>query len=339
MHTGFRKVLLGGFAALVAAAAGPSGAQPGLHARMLEQHRFDEPFAAGPGLPDAVVAEAQAWERVWARPGASRTRGARGARSDLEVIGDLPSWVDAGINGLRFDVMTQVNYFSLEMDSYGDIEYSHGWGGAASDELITAAHAEGCRVLVTVTNFSSSSLDTLLSSPANRANAVATLVDEVLDGGGDGVDVDFEGMSSGNKQDLVDFMQELQAALEAAMPNPWITLATPAVDWSGAYDYDELMYASNGLFIMGYGYHWSGGDPGPNAPKYGSNLWGSYSLDWTLADEGVLRTSLRVLPDLDAPSSSPDLRDLLEVGVSVSEDRIAGDNGIPPRWHHNLGTT
>ena len=264
--------------------AGVAGAQVSTHARLLEQHRFDEPFSEGPALPDEVVAAASAWEEAWAQPGASRTRAARGSRSDLEVIGYLPSWVDAGINGLRFDVLTQVNYFSLEMDSSGDIEYSHGWGGAASDDLITAAHAEGCRVLVTVTNFSSSSLNTLLSSPTNRANAVDTLVDEVLSGGGDGVDVDFEGMSSGNKQDLVAFMQELQAGLEAAMANPWLTLATPAVDWSGAYDYDELMYASNGLFIMGYGYHWSGGNPGPNAPKYGSNLWGSYSLDWTLAD-------------------------------------------------------
>ncbi len=284
MSSSHRRFAIWATALVSTVAACGAGAQPSPHQRLLEQHRFDEPFQAGPGLPDEVVAAARAWEEAWARPGATRTRAARGARSDLEVIGYLPHWVDDGIDGLRFDVMTQVNYFSLEMDSGGDIDYDHGWGGSASDELITAAHAEGCRVLVTVTNFSPSGLNTLLSSPSNRANAVATLVDEVIAGGADGVDVDFEGMGSGNKQDLVDFMQELQAALEAAMPNPWITLATPAVDWDGAYDYDELMFASNGLFIMGYGYHWSGGDPGPNAPKYGSNLWGSYSLAWTLAD-------------------------------------------------------
>ncbi len=285
MYDGIRDlVLVAGMAIVSMVAVPPALAQSGPHARLLEQHRHDEPFAPGPALSAEVEAAAREWERAWAEPGVPRTRAARGARADLEVIGYLPSWVDAGIDGLRFDVLTQVNYFSLEMDSSGDIEYFHGWGGTASDDLITAAHAEGCRVLVTVTNFSSSSLNTLLSSPGHRANAVDTLVDQVLSGGADGVDVDFEGMSNANKDDLVAFMQELQAALEAVMANPWLTLATPAVDWSGAYDYDELMYASDGLFIMGYGFHYSSSDPGPNAPKYGSNLWGSYSLDWSLED-------------------------------------------------------
>ena len=284
MGASVRVVVVGGLGAVVLAVAGVALAQVGPHAQLLERHRFDEPFEAGPPLSDAVVAAAREWEEAWAQPGAERTRAARGVRSDLEVIGYLPSWGDAGITGLRFDVMTQVNYFSLEMDGTGDIDYTHGWGGTASDDLITAAHAQGCRVLVTVTNFSQSSLNTLLSSPSNRANAVANLVDQAVSGGADGVDVDFEGMDDENKQDLVDFMQELQAALQAAMANPWTTLATPAVDWRGAYDYDELMYASNGLFIMGYGFHYSGSDPGPNAPKYGSNLWGGYSLDWSLED-------------------------------------------------------
>jgi spore germination protein YaaH len=60
--------------------------------------------------------------------------------------------------------------------------------------------------------------------------------------------------------------------------------ATPAVDWAGAYDYDELAEASDGLFIMAYGYHWDGGDPGPLAPLRGGSPWSDYSIAWSVDD-------------------------------------------------------
>jgi spore germination protein YaaH len=61
-------------------------------------------------------------------------------------------------------------------------------------------------------------------------------------------------------------------------------LATPAVDWSGAWDYSELSARSDGLFIMGYGYHWTGGNPGPNDPLHGGGAWSKWALDWTVED-------------------------------------------------------
>ena len=71
-----------------------------------------------------------------------------------------------------------------------------------------------------------------------------------------------------------------------------IVIATPAVDWSDAYDYETLSrYA--GLFIMGYDYHWSGSDPGPVDPLFGGSPWGQFALDWTVNDY----LSLGVNPD------------------------------------------
>ena len=85
-------------------------------------------------------------------------------------------------------------------------------------------------------------------------------------------------MSSTHKSQLVSLVEELKERVDE------VTVATPAIDWLGAYDYDALANASDGLFIMGYGYHWSGGDPGPLAPLYGGSPWSDYSLDWSVDD-------------------------------------------------------
>ena len=264
-------------AACVLGSAPPAGelatAPRGAHASMWEAHRLEPPFPPGPPPTAEVLAAARAWEQT--RPHASR--------SDIEVFGYLPYWV-SGPDGLRYDVLTQVNYFGAHVEPDGELSNLNGWGDEATEQLVTMAHAEGCRVCLTVANFDDDEIHDLVTDPSARAAAISALLDEVLAMDADGVDVDFEGMDSVDKPYLVTFMQEMQAEFEAAMSDPWITLATPAVDWSGAYDYDELMYASNGLFFMGYGYHWSAGDPGPLAPKEGSTTWGSYSLAWSIED-------------------------------------------------------
>ncbi len=243
-----------------------------LHAAELRAHRDDPPPEPGPPLDPAVIAAARAWEEG----------GGRQTRARYEVIGYLPYWEETG--GLRLDVLTQVNWFAAEMSSSGDLTSLHGWGDAACQQLITQAHAEGCRVSLVTTNFSSSGIHGIVSSATNRANAIDNLLEQVVAMGADGVDVDFEGMSSSDRNDLLTFMEEMTAAFEAEIPGAWLTLATPAIDWSGAYDYDELIARSSGLFIMGYPFHGTWGDPGPVAPKDGGSTWGTYSLRWSVED-------------------------------------------------------
>ena len=55
----------------------------------------------------------------------------------------------------------------------------------------------------------------------------------------------------------------------------------PPVDWSNAWDYNALASISDGLFIMGYNYHYSGSSTtGPNSPLSGTG----YNLSWTVND-------------------------------------------------------
>ena len=44
-----------------------------------------------------------------------------------EVIGYLPYWEYEHYTDLNYDLLTQINYFSAELDPYGNIINSHNW--------------------------------------------------------------------------------------------------------------------------------------------------------------------------------------------------------------------
>ncbi|MCK6503462.1 glycosyl hydrolase family 18 protein [Myxococcota bacterium] len=195
---------------------------------------------------------------------------------DIVVYGYWPYWVDeldpAWLSGL-----THLAIFNVDLNSDGSLSYESRWTGLAG-EVVPLAHAAGVKVHLCVTSFDEDVMQAVLSDPGKRASAVARLATLVDAYGADGVNVDFEGLPTSMKEELVLFTQELQAATGEV----WHAL--PVIDWSGAYDYSELAAASDGLFIMGYAFHGTWGNPGPNDPLDPSDLWGSYSLSWSIDD-------------------------------------------------------
>ncbi|HHO53380.1 MAG TPA: hypothetical protein ENK18_21545 [Deltaproteobacteria bacterium] len=199
-----------------------------------------------------------------------------GDRPDVTVYGYWPYWGD-DLSTLAWDQLTHVAIFDVGVDSSGNITNTAHWDDHAADAVSYAA-SWGARIHLVVSCFSDSVMDALLTDPVARASAVSELAAMVNDYGAHGVNVDFEGLDAHLKSDFVDFVAELRAVTDE------VYVAMPAVDWSGAYDFDGLADASDGLFLMGYDYHWSGGDPGPVAPLDGGGLWGSYDLQWTVDD-------------------------------------------------------
>ena len=195
---------------------------------------------------------------------------------DVTVYGYIPYWISNPLS-VDFDSLTHAAWFSVGLDSSGNVTGADGWNAIAED-LVATAHASGTKVHLTLTVFDDATQTSVLGNPVARAQAVSQLAAQVNDYGADGVNVDIEGLSASLKTELVDFTAELKAVVDE------VYLATPAVDWSGAYDYDELSFLSDGLFIMAYDYHWSGGDPGPVGPLTGGGPWSDYAMDWTLND-------------------------------------------------------
>ncbi len=195
-----------------------------------------------------------------------------------EIIGYLPYWEYDEYPDLDYSLLTQINFFSAELNEYGDIINDHNWGNLY---FIEFAQSHGVKVKLCANLFGQEPLSTLLSNYFYRQNAINNLLDLVIDVGADGIDIDFELLPTNQRENLVLFMEELSFAFHLEIDDPIITMATPAVDWSNAWDYESLADITDGLFIMGYNYFYSGSSAaGPVSPLGGY----FYDIEYTVND-------------------------------------------------------
>ena len=194
----------------------------------------------------------------------------------ITVYGYHAYWTGSVLD-VDLSPLSHIAVFNVDLNSDGTLSDTQRWTSVA-EELITKAHNMNVKVHLCLTSFSDSINNVVLPDPNKRATLVNELATLVNDYGADGVNIDIEGMDASQRENLNLLVTELQPHVDE------IYLATPAIDWSDAYDYAFLANNSDGLFIMGYGYHWKRGDPGPVDPLYGGSPWSAYSLEWTVED-------------------------------------------------------
>ncbi len=233
-----------------------------------------------PLVPDIAASEsAHAVELAAHRHEAPRARRLRLAalgrpEVDRVVYGYYPYWVSAW-DSLQFELLTHLAYFSIEVNPDGTLGDRHGWPDTA---FVETGHSHGLIVEVCFTLFGGADVSALISSRDSRARAISAMIDEMEAGGADGIDVDFEDLSSGSRDRYTTFVHELRDALIARdHPDATLSLAIPAVDWSDNFDLDAMSRDVNLFFIMGYGYHWSGSSrAGPVGQLRVTDAWAAF---------------------------------------------------------------
>ena len=194
---------------------------------------------------------------------------------DRIVYGYEAYW-NANLQTIPWDDISHLAIFSAGVNTGGHLTDTARFDRAI--EAVSIAAAYNVKIHLCVTNFTGSELTAILSSSSARQTLIDELVSEVARTGAHGVNIDFEGLPASQRANMVTFVTALDTAVDE------VVLATPAVDWSGAWDYAALTDHS-WLFIMGYGYHWSRSEEaGPVDPLYGGGVWSAYSLDWTAND-------------------------------------------------------
>ncbi|MCD4846592.1 MAG: hypothetical protein K8R76_00200 [Candidatus Aegiribacteria sp.] len=198
------------------------------------------------------------------------------------VYGFLPYWGDD--TWLRYDLISVLACFCVDMGSSGTIT---AWNGFPSifTEAIEGTNAAGGTAIVTVVNFSSYGIHSILTT--NRDTAINTIVDLVNDCPVEGVSIDFENVSSSDRDNLTAFMFDLRAELDAYAPGSHLSICTPPVDWGSAFDYSELAEICNALFMMCYPFHGSWSSiAGPCCPLtgWGATSESSSNMVWCMGD-------------------------------------------------------
>jgi spore germination protein len=146
-------------------------------------------------------------------------------------------------------------------------------GGDDHAAVVKYAHAHNGKALLLVNNAKQDSnnppVHTVLSSPALRSAAVDNLEAYIKKYNLDGVNIDFEMVPPGDRDNMTAFMKELYGRLK---PQGYIVSIDvfPKTDEENdvavAYDYGQLAKYADRIVIMTYDNHGAWSDAGPIAP-------------------------------------------------------------------------
>jgi hypothetical protein len=186
------------------------------------------------------------------------------------VYGYAPYWVDD--RWLHYDLLTRIGLFDVTLNPDGSITNGNNFPGRWA-AVIDRAHRNGVKCEMVATCFGWSNIHGAIRAPGSIPNLVAL----AESAGVDGINMDFEDILPADRDTMVLFMQALSRACRAAGLE--LTMATMPLDQSNAYDFRALADTTDGLFIMGYNFHWQGGpEAGPVAPLTGWPYYGNLQM-------------------------------------------------------------
>ncbi len=256
-----------------------------------------------------------------------------------EIFGYAPYWTLPQSGGFDVQNLTTLAYFSVDANADGTLNQSGaGWNGYESQDLVNLvnrSHAAGDRVVLTVTCFSQSSLNAITSDPGAPARLSAALIAAVSAKNLDGVNFDFEGQGSADRNGLTSLITQVSGALHAANPHWQVTMATyasAASDSAGFYNVAALAPALDGFFVMAYDMN-SRSVPSPTAPLVG----GGYSDTEALQEFTAVVPPSKVILGVpyygyDWPTTDGTRTATATGGESPLSDGVIASSGHPTYW-------
>jgi len=198
------------------------------------------------------------------------------------VLPELPDYIASTFNyfyvtGTPID-QALINDFAPYTTYYSSFEYHFYTDGSLSQlddsEVIETAWNRKSVPLVTITNltetgFSPEFTSETLNNPSTRQNLINNIYSLAIAKGYAGVNIDFEGNFSKDRDIFSTFLSELGERLHAA--GLLLTIAVPPktskdIPWLLGYDYGAIGAVVDFMFIMAYDWHHMASEPGPVAP-------------------------------------------------------------------------
>jgi spore germination protein YaaH len=193
-----------------------------------------------------------------------------------KVYGWHPYWVGSVYTNYDWDLLSDFCYFdySVSPTTGNNTNTSFAWATSAA---VTAAKTHSVNIHFCATLFASHS--TFWASSTAQQTFITNAINLLNSRGGNGLNIDFEGMGSSDKTPFKNFMVNLCNQVHAANPNYKVSMALYAVDWSSSFDMPVLNTVVDNFIIMGYDYYYSGSTTaGPEAPLYNFQTGYNYTL-------------------------------------------------------------
>ena len=192
------------------------------------------------------------------------------------VFGWFPYWQGSTYTNFQWSLLSDLCYFDYTINpaTGANSNGSYAWSTSAA---VTAAKANGVKVHICATLFSGFS--TFWGSSSAQQTFINNMISALNSRGGNGVNLDFEGMAASDKASFTSFVQNFSTQLKAANPNYELSVALYSVDWSAVFDIVNLKNYMDLFIIMGYDYYYGGSTTaGPEAPLYNFQTTYNYTL-------------------------------------------------------------
>jgi spore germination protein len=196
------------------------------------------------------------------------------------VVASVPYWnMQHGTAAVLHNrhAVTEVSPWIYGLDSSGHVvtQYPPGQAKTITTD-IGKLRAAGMQIVpsladVTGGRWSYQPVARVLHSPALMAQQIDAIVRLVEANHYAGIDIDYEQLRTGDRQDFTTFCEHLAAALHAKGKVLSVALFAKTSDAGNsptnvAQDYRAIGQAADQVRLMGYDYHWATSAPGPIAP-------------------------------------------------------------------------
>lgn len=198
---------------------------------------------------------------------------------DKVVYGWHPYWIGSAYQNYDWDLLSHFSFFSYDVDAAtGEANSTHGW---ATSSAVDAALASGnTKVTLCVTLFSGH--NTFFGSSTAQQTLIDNLITLVQSRGAHGVQIDFEGLPSGQRTNFANWMVSLANQMHTAIPGSEVSTVLYAVDWNNVFDFSIMEPEVDHYIVMGYAYYYQGSNnTGPCDPLYHFGSSYNYTLSKT----------------------------------------------------------
>lgn len=175
------------------------------------------------------------------------------AQQTKKIFGFMPDYdLPAYEQYIRYDRLTHLAAFTFYFDSTGTVYYPYDssvWNGVKSKISTTSV-----KFIMSIFANNEIMIDSLSRTTAMKTKFYDSLVNEVNKYNFNGVNIDFEGLTSAIIwNNLAVFMKELTDEMHLRKGSDFeVSFSAPVMNWENKFDLEKMVNSCDYTFIMGY---------------------------------------------------------------------------------------